>query len=225
MKKTKIATSIAEAIVVLTIIVLWLTWVYNIYTKSMDLTIAVENKIQAIQIAREWIEAVTNIRDTNWLIFSSDPKNCWKTFNYDDWCVWEDDPLSLARQDIVTNLNTSSNFKVYKNADDRWVLEREPIAAAWAYSNEQYRNFYRVNKDSDWLYTQDWWNPFSPIYTRKIQITYINQNSNNPDTWTPFYNSSWETFEWLLVKSIVNWSSDWNISEIELQTILTNHKK
>jgi hypothetical protein len=44
-------------------------------------------KIQAIQIAREGIEAMTNIRDTNWKMLSTDNKNCWNTLNYDTNCV------------------------------------------------------------------------------------------------------------------------------------------
>ena len=70
MKKSKMATTIAEAMVVTLIIVMWLTWVYSIYSASTKVTNNVETKIKAIQIAREWIEAMTNIRDTNWLIFS-----------------------------------------------------------------------------------------------------------------------------------------------------------
>lgn len=46
-----------------------------------------ENNIKAINIAREWIEAMTNIRDTNWLRFSSDKINCWKAKDYLSTCI------------------------------------------------------------------------------------------------------------------------------------------
>lgn len=215
MKKSKVATSIAEALVVLTIIVLWLTWIYNIYSKSMDLTIAVENKIQAIQIAREWIEAVTNIRDTNWLVFTSDPSNCWKTLNYNDICVWESDPLS--RIDI-----NDGSYRVYRNTDNRWELDWW-WAISWDYSNTPYREFYKIRLDSNWLYTQDWtWTDFNPVYTREIQVTTIDETSIDPNTWTPYYT---QAFEWLMIKSIVYWSEEWRVRNVSLETIITNYKK
>ena len=215
MKKSKVATSIAEALVVLTIIVLWLTWIYNIYSKSMDLTIAVENKIQAIQIAREWIEAVTNIRDTNWLVFTSDPNNCWKTLNYNDICVWESDPLS--RIDI-----NDGSYRVYRNADNRWELDWW-WAISWDYSNTPYREFYKIRLDSNWLYTQDWtWTDFNPVYTREIQVTTINNGTTDPNTWALYYT---QAFEWLMIKSIVYWSEEWRVRNVSLETIITNYKK
>ncbi len=207
MKNLKNATSIVESLVVVTIIVIWLTWVYNIYSKSMDLTQNVENKIQAIQIAREWIEAVTNIRDTNWFLFSADRENCWNTLNYDENCIWN--PSALTRI-------WDWEYRIYKDIDNRWILE------AWNniadFSSEVYRNNYMVYRESNWLYTQNSSltniEELSPIYTRRIEIENIASTPNYP-----------ETFEWMLVKSIVNWSNDWEVSEIELETILTNYKK
>jgi len=46
-----------------------------------------ENNIKAINLAREWIEWMTNIRDTNWMRFSSDRWNCWKTKDYNGLCI------------------------------------------------------------------------------------------------------------------------------------------
>ncbi len=46
-----------------------------------------ENNIKAINIAREGIESMGNIRDTNWLRFSSDKINCWKVKDYVAGCI------------------------------------------------------------------------------------------------------------------------------------------
>ena len=46
-----------------------------------------EKNIKAIGIAREGLEGVMNIRDTNWLRFSSDKVNCWKTDKYNGNCI------------------------------------------------------------------------------------------------------------------------------------------
>jgi hypothetical protein len=60
---------------------------YQIFTNSSHLSNSTTNKIQAIQIAKQGIEAVTNIRDTNWLRFSSDYPNCWNAYNYNNNCI------------------------------------------------------------------------------------------------------------------------------------------
>lgn len=203
MKKSKIATSIAEAIIVLLIVVLWLTWVYNIFSQSVKLTDSVENKIQAIQIAREWLEAVTNIRDTNWLLFSSNTQSCWNTLNYNTSCLtWT--PVSIWN---------NVSYRVQRNGDNRWILTE--WTNSW-YSNTTYRNFYRIYTDTNWLYTHwSWWN-LKHIYTREIRTSYV-----NPWDWSS---------NWLRVRSIVRWIDSswrdaWVIHEIILETILTNHKK
>jgi hypothetical protein len=60
---------------------------YNLYDSSQKLANTTQNRIQAIGIAREGIEAVTNIRDTNWKTFSANNQHCWNTFNYNQNCI------------------------------------------------------------------------------------------------------------------------------------------
>lgn len=209
MKKSKIATTIAEAMIVVLVIVLWLTWVYKIYSESIKLNNSVETKIQAIQIAREWIEAMTNIRDTNWLLYSSDTKNCWRTVNYDPACIW----------DNWFSNNIIWNYKVYKNTDNRWELI-DDTSNLNDFSDEQYRNFYKIYLDDDWLFTHKF--TLDPriltdtnwIFTRQIKVSLTNPGD-------------WNSSNWLNIKSIVRWIDlGWtNVNEIVLETILTNHKK
>jgi len=79
---TKKATSIVEVMVIMLILVTWIVWMYKVYSESENLSTSTKNKITAIQIAREWIEAMKNIRDTNWILFSTNTENCWNTLNY-----------------------------------------------------------------------------------------------------------------------------------------------
>jgi len=205
MKKSKIATTIAEAMVVTLVVVSWLTWVYTIYNSSLKFTITTENKIQAIQIAREWIEAVTNIRDTNWLLYSSNAKNCWKTFNYDSTCIWN--------TAFTNNITNNWNYRILRDANNRWILESAPISAWDLFSNTDYKDFYKIYLDANWLYTHWTWTNTKIFYTRQIKTTYINPGD-------------WNTNNWLLITSIVRWvDSGWTIvNEVKLESILTNHK-
>lgn len=205
MKKTKIATTIAEAMVVILIVVLGLTWIYKIFSESTKLTNSAETKIQAIQIAKEWIEAITNIRDTNWLLFSSDKKNCWKTLNYDSWCIWNN-----SFSNIIEN---NWNYKIYRDSDNRWIIEEDTLSLWDNFTSTDYKNFYKIELDSNWLYSHSWWIDTKGIFTRQIKTSYIDPGD-------------WNTSNWLLVKSIVKWvDSGWtNVNEIVLETTLTNHK-
>jgi len=54
---------------------------------SQKLANSTESRIEAIQIARDGLEAFTNIRDTNWLRFAADRANCWNVLNYNASCI------------------------------------------------------------------------------------------------------------------------------------------
>ena len=218
MKYSKVATSVAEALVVMLIIVSWTTWMYKIYIESLRLSESTANKIQAIWIAREWMEAMINIRDTNWLVFGSDIKNCWNTLNYNASCICFDSVCTDTSTDIE-----NKNYIIYKNLnnDNRWYLT---WATNWNYSNVDYRNWNRVWLDSNWFYTQSWWlitEDIKPIFTREIKIRYI--DTDNPPGWGVIVNSNDEKME---VKSIVQWADNSSSvpHRIELTTILTNYE-
>lgn len=208
MKKNQSWTSIIEAIVAMMIIVIWIVWVYTIYDKSMKFSNAIENRIIAISIAREWIEVTQNIRDTNWIIFWADTRNCWNTYNYNVNCV---------ASNAVSNKIWSWNYTIYKDTDNRWKYQT--WATLWNYSNPAYRSAYRVLLDTDWLYSQSWWISFIPIFTRQLIISYP-EDTNASTTFDA-------NDEKMLVKSIVSWK-DWakeEFSTVTLENILTNWKK
>ena len=59
------------------------------YTLSQSLVFArdAEARIKAVALAREGVEAMYNIRNTNWLRFSSSRTKCWDSLNYDPMCL------------------------------------------------------------------------------------------------------------------------------------------
>lgn len=204
MKSKKSWTTIIEAMIAMFIIIVWIIWVYTIYWKSQKLSTSVENRVKAISIAREWIEVLQNIRDTNWVLFSADSKNCWNVMDYNVSCLWNGN-FKIQPWD----------YKIYKDTDNRWKLL--PITATWEYDNPGYRTEYEVKLDNNWLYTQSWWNSFKPLFTRKINISYIDTN-----WWAIDAND-----EKMLVKSIVNWgdrSKVWFYT-VTLENLLTNWKE
>jgi hypothetical protein len=183
---------------------------YQVFWNSQKLSVSTANKIQAIQIAREWIEAMENIRNTNWILLWADSRNCWNVLNYNNDCVWD----NWNTYDIRNWM-----YKIYTDSNWKWKLEAQSSSlTSWDYKNSDYKRFFRVNLDANWLYTQTWWTNFTPLYTREINISY---NDTNWD-WTP--NSQDESMN---IKSIVMWQDSHGKEPhiVELDTVLTNWKK
>jgi hypothetical protein len=205
MKKTKKATSIVEAMIVMLVITTWVTWMYNIYNKSSDLSVWTTNKIQAIQIATQWIEWFTNIRDTNWLLFSSDYKNCWNTLNYNTSCIWVNDGTH--------DIDNTKSYKIYREADNRWMLSNTGTITSSEYANPSYRDFFKVWLEN-WIYTQTWvTDNLKPLFTREIKVQYLGYwDSSDPK---------------MKVTSLVQWvdSSSTVPHKVEIDQILSNWKK
>ena len=208
MKHSKKATSIIESLVVMLIIVSWVTWMYTIYWRSVDLARTTSNRIQAIQIAREWLEAMMNIRNTNWLLFSSNYKICWNSYNYDDTCV--------------PNLDRSSwtyiqpwSYAIYLDAN-KWKLS-DNYSWTFEFIDAGYSEFFRVCMESWWLfYQQNCWavNNLKPYYTREIVVSYPTDSNGNE-----LIDS--ENME---VTSKVQWNDWQKITKLELNTMLSNWK-
>jgi len=208
MKINKKATSIAEAMVLMLIVVSWVTWMYKVYMSSINLERSTNYKIAAMNIAREWTEAITSIRNTNWLLFSSDTKNCWNTLDYESNCVWNNSS--------TTDIGTWS-YKIFKNTEDRWMLTWA-INTSW-YTDSDYRNDMMVWIDLNWFYTQTWIiNNLKPIFTREIKINYTDID------WNITWNSEDQKME---IKSLVQWqdSASKQPHEVELIQILSNWEK
>lgn len=199
MKKNKFWTTIVEAMVVMLIVIIWIMWMFTIYSKSQNLSTTTQNRLTAIDIAREWIEAMTNIRDTNWMLFASNTDNCWNVIDYNSSCI-------TASDDIL-----QWSYIIYNDSDNRWRLFSK---STWSYSSAPYRTAFEVKKDSLWFYSQSWSSltTFKPVFTREIKISYTDSTPHKT----------------MNVQSIVRWSdpskTSWNY-EVKLETILTNWKK
>lgn len=200
--------SIIEVVLVIVIITFWLIWAFEILGSWQRLAWTSENRVKAINIAREWLEIIQNIRDTNWIKFSSDYKNCWNTKDYSASCIWSN---------VAANRIWSWSYKLYQSWAI-WYLSwvtTPPTTDSWFLST------YSINLTSSGLTDQintistPCWvsNPVSckSVFAREITISYPSSNS-----------VSWEKME---VHSIVKWlePGTW-IKSIDLQETLTNWK-
>ena len=176
---------------------------YQVFGKSQDLSLSTDNKIQAIQIAREWIEAMKNIRDTNIILYWADIDNCWNVLNYNIDCVSN----TTTAHDILP-----WTYYIQRNyTNNRWIL--------YPYSGTNLMPVRTLN--SDWSYYQ-WTAPASiatpirPSFGRQITISYT-QNTDSVAT----INSNDDKMK---IVSLVEWVEKWEKRRVEFSTILTNWK-
>lgn len=198
MKKSINWTTIIEAMVVMLILTIWIVWAYNIFWNSMKLADSTDYKLTAVWIAREWLEAISNIRDTNWDLFWANTTNCWLTYNYNSSCITDN-----------TKSIPAWSYILYTDINNRWYLS---WATTWTWFDNNYKNNFKVNKDTSWLFTQSGWTSFFPTFTREIKISYKNPT-------TPPEEAD--------IESIVRWvdNSSSQFHEVKLQVTLTNWKK
>ena len=190
---------------------------YGLLFSSQKLADSTSNRIEAIQIARDGLEAIINIRDTNWTLYAADYKNCWNVLNYESGCIW----VSGTTGDI--NHAVNQWFKIYRDSENKFRLSLWSYSAWDSYTDSSYRAAFAIRKDLSWFYTQSggtiygvWSDPF---YTREIQVNYID------DSW----NLAWSTASdnnTLEAKVTVQWidTTKQEPQKLEMSTVLTNWK-
>ena len=194
--------------VVLLITISGIVGVFWIMSASTDLANSTADRIEAIQIARDGLEAFTNIRDTNWKLFSADYDNCWNTLNYNNLCIGDDS----ATYDITHN--NSEGLSISKNINNQFELNVHDNS--WWFSDDDYKTRFKVQKDSNGFYTQSWWVDFTPLYTRELNIEYLQSDNTTGDSNDPK----------MKLTTIVQWNDPGSNTtrEIEMSTLLTNWK-
>lgn len=207
----KKGNSIIEVIVVIVIITTWLVWAYNILNSWSKLALTTENRIKATNIAREWMEAVQNIRDTNWIKYSSDITDCWNVLDYNSSCIWNTTFVyAISSWSYVINQNWSLWYL-------SWITN-SATSFSWYIKN------FPIYFDDNWLITQSW------TYTKKCNITSTTSCVSifsreiiikYPDTWT----TNDKRMEVTSKVKWVDWWKKWDPYEINLSSILTNWKE
>lgn len=206
----KRGSTMIELIAMMAIMALGISSMLGVIGSWVDFAKNTEDNIKAINLAREGIEGVTNLRDTNWLRFSSDKNNCWKTVNYNGNCIGNS---------AFSNTILSGSYLLY-STNWAWFLSgmstSTTLASDWS-NWASYKIDYHSWLDVWGFFSQTWSIPIDicssslqtnclTIFTREIQIIVP-----STDTWT------------LNVSSVVRW---WGKShhEVRLDTTITNWK-
>ena len=211
MKKNILANSIAEAMVVMLVILIGVTGSYQMFSQSIKTVDSSEYKIRAISMAKEWLEAVNNIRDTNWILFKWDLPNCWNVLNYN---------ISCFNDTGTTRDIREWSYRTYISTNNRWVLEDY----SWNldYSETAYRNHFTVWLDDKWFFTQSGSlivDEIKPPFTREIIIEYLDDWENPINSGVNISNE-----QKMKVTVKIQWIDSWSnqVRKVEMSNILTN---
>lgn len=78
--RSRAAETLAEVIIAITVLTLGTGSATVLVMTSIRATHSGEDRLVAYNLAREGVEAVRNLRDTNWLRFPSERASCWDTY-------------------------------------------------------------------------------------------------------------------------------------------------
>lgn len=104
--------TLAETIIALSILAIGITVASTVILNSVRNLAVAKQRVIAINIAREGIEAMRSIRDTNWLLYSDRRRQC-----------WNHDPGAGACNPAAPTPIEPGFYVIYKAADLTWQLE------------------------------------------------------------------------------------------------------
>lgn len=200
----KQAMSIIEVMIAIFIFTLWIASVFMIIISAGNINSYNKNFIIASNLAREQIELIRNIRDTNYKKFQK-----WNTLRPNSW-----------NYNIV--FTGSTDFYKIENSSEVWEFHIK--SSTWSFisdfksalksisntSEEDYRLC--LNSDNSYIYCTWWaWEKKTPFY-KYIEIKQLKDSS---------WNIIKDSFK---INSVVYWNLKW-IHKVEIPTILADYKR
>jgi len=196
------AESLIETLVAVFVLALSATAALGLMVSTMKTVDSVQDRVVAINLAREGLEAVRNVRESNWLEHSRERRDYWNCLGMSN-C--DND------KDLIQN---NTNYIVDFDSDTfRWQLTEKPTALdleddTLASSNKDYLLFLEDFGDNGRFYTHNdnLGNAKESIFYRQITTRYLDTDEDVME-----------------VKSRVEWHVDGNrVAHVELTTYLTD---
>ncbi len=162
--------NLLEVLVSLAILAVVLTSTFALLARTTSTNTNVKNRIIALNIAREGVEAVRSIRDTNWLKYSGDRRNKWLCLDSETYpdCTSHGNKITSGLY-IIDFSDTAGRYflaQVTPNITEANTISAESVAADPA-------NFmdYRLYQDAttNKLTHTDTGNQATPFY-RQIEL-------------------------------------------------------
>lgn len=169
-----------------------------------------KERVIATNLAREGLEAVRNIRDTNWLRFAGERRRCWN--NLDASQCLDDNSDGIPNIPIIHQKNYLAKFN---DTNFRWELDatglisRLDLRGGFDFDDSKYR----LQLNANGIYNHDVAGD-DTIYFREIYTEYIEPDQSL---------AADERANILRVTSKVEWHDRGRISDVILTTLLTDY--
>ncbi len=211
------AESLIEVIIAIFVVSLGAGIASTLVVSALQSNSFSRDNLLALNLAVEGIEAMRDIRDTNWLKFSFDRKNCWDLIPRAAACV--DPNLKIEDANYTVYLDKSYNWQLISvGTDSGSALDLDAVNKS---TNSSYqlailtsggsseKKIYSSNKtlnENPSSFTNLAQNdPFYDRFYRMIQVNHLDANS-------------------ISVTSVVQWKSQNVVHSIKLSTLLTNYQ-
>lgn len=239
-----------DVIVSLFIFTLGLTGSLSLIVSAINANLTSQNRLIAVNLAQEGLESFRSMRDTNWLTYSSDLRECWN--------FWEDTDENGVIDENDSNCNTSGGQNTHPfNPQDsdgdgvldkyiidfdsdtfRWKLIPESIFSTLTGDNEgngtnttpNYTNgfqLYNTEISGSTFYTHNKYSSATKSpFSRSISLYYIDasdfDDSSDPIIGGTFPSGDTSRDNRILLVSRVWWTQQGYERNIVLSTILTD---
>jgi len=221
-KINKKALSIIEVMVAIFIFTLWISAIYMVLSSTIGINKYNQDFIIASNLAREDIELVRNIRDTNykefqkWNMLEPEWDLSWTKY-YNKVFTWSNSTTWLYK--------IETNFNDYKIKFYTWgYLSETNFESALKDWSNNWKDEYRLclNNDNNYIYCkkENWVDDKVDIKSKTIFYKYIEiKPLETKLSWWDIINNAFK------IRSKVFWYNRWKIHSTEVPTILTDWKR
>jgi len=136
------AESLIETLVAITVIVVSTTAALTVMRTALSGNELIQEKVVAVNLALEGLEALKNLRDSNYLLYSTDPENCWNKYAITDVADCSDGDPGTAPE-----ISEGTDYYFLRNFNNEPLLSWSilPVSAATSGALD----LYDVDTDGD----------------------------------------------------------------------------
>ena len=212
MFKTKKGETLIEVITALTSLVIAGLAAVTVILAVMNTTAISKDYLIAQNLASEGLEGVINIRDTNWLIFSSDKTNCWMIIDSLECKADGTDKKAIAGNNYTLEGIEGAKLKL----KDQTSLVKLDLESG----TDEDNSVFKLQLNTDGIYTQDQSatpkdpQP-SPVFYRMITLSKVDDGDAD----------SVFTQERIKITVKIQWEIKSKVNTYELSSVITNYEK
>lgn len=249
--RQKKGSAMMEVMVSFFILTLGLTGSLSVIVAAGRANQSHKNRLIATNLAQEALEAVRNMRDTNWLSYSSDLRECWN--------FWEDTNengiIDVGDDSCTANAFGQNDHPLGKSTEvgfeqpQVFLVDFDPSTFRWTLvpenrfdgpgldTSKDYSNSFHLYERTFFgrtFYTPNRENPGDTptLFSRKVEIYYLDDEVLDPDAFKDNGDGTFDGGEFpegepsqdnrLLIITKVSWQERGATRELTLSTILTD---